>query len=680
MEDRQDRGRGVDRRTFLKSSLLKTGAGLLALNELLSSELLARGTYFVIEPIVPYGPPLCKVEPESVIGSNPESWKLTFQSGRKGLPLGCALVIRCMSGIEPEHNLTVTSSWPLFDPDVQIKQNIGQDRVIWIEPGSAALPPFEKIIITLDEYVANMPRQTVTECAFSVVEMDPDGKHPEIGSGLTFTELPVKGGTILPGPTDRFNVVLPTIVKLGHPLSIKISALDKLSFGTPDFAGIVSLSADKAVDGLPDTLEFLPQDRGSKKIEVTPLESGVIRIRLAMGDITADSNPCICTTDPMEENIYWGDYHKHSFHCDGHQRPGEIYDYARSFAFLDFGMLTSHDMLPFPKRGSRNWEAIWEATESMHEPGEFITFQAYEWTHNNPFSPDDARGHKVVIFKHPEHLLPLLPFTYGNGGERIEFMPPTTLLDLLKKRSGKDVMVIPHHLPLYKWWVFPEVELGEMGGPLPAMTREEIDAMQPVAEVFSKVHGYNESYELMNWIQPPTTFGGSVYFTFWQDALKAGVRAGAVCAGDNHYLPMGHPRDTGLTAVKAESLTREAIFDAIVRRHTYGTSGLRIFIDFTIDGAVMGDIIPLKPGSPPTLESVVAAPVPIDYIEVVKVTPGKAEVCHEHDAAGEKETLFTWLDFNHDPNRWACYYLRVHLNADEHGAWTSPIWLDPDLK
>jgi hypothetical protein len=511
--------------------------------------------------------------------------------------------------------------------------------------------------------------------------MDPEGSHPEIGSGLTFMELPTKGGSVLPGPTEKFNVVLPTLARSGEPLFIKIAALDKEFFSTPDFLGTVELSANVAMDGLPDTLEFLPQDRGSKKIEATPLESGVIRIQLTMGNITAESNPCVCMTDPMQENIFWGDYHKHSFHCDGHQKPGEIYEYARSFAYLDFGMVTSHDMMPFPKRGARNWKTIWEATEAAHEPGEFITFQAYEWTHNNPFSSEDARGHKVVIFKNPDHLLPILPFTYGDEGDKLEFMPPTTLLDWLKKRAGKDVIVIPHHLPLYKWWVFPEVGMDEMGGPLPPMTREEIDAMQPVAEVFSKVHGNNESYEMMNWIQEPTTFGGSVIFTFWQDALKDGVRAGAVCAGDNHYLPMGHPRDTGLTAVKAESLTREAVFEAIARRHTYGTSGPRVFIDFVIGVAKMGDIVPFKPGSPkPTLEGVVVSPVPIDFIEVVKVTPEKALVCHEHDALGERETFFAWQDFGHSPIRWTCYYLRIHLDSDEHGAWTSPIWLDPDLK
>ncbi|MHC4946326.1 MAG: hypothetical protein ACYTG7_25205, partial [Planctomycetota bacterium] len=361
-------GKGMDRRTFLKSSLLKTGAGYLALNELLSPEALARGVHFISEPAVPFIPPICKIDPVSVTGSSPESWKLTYQSGRKGLPLGCALVIRCMSEIKPEHNMTVTSSWQLFDPDVQLKQNIGYNRVIWIEPGSAALPPFEKIFITLDDYIPNLPRHTVTECIFSVLEMDPEGEHPEIGSGLTFTELPTKGGTVLPGPTEKFNVVLPTLAKQGEPISIKIAALDKEFFSTPDFLGTVGLSANIAMDGLPDTLEFLPQDRGSKQIEATPLASGVIRIQLTMGGIKAESNPCICLTDPMLENVYWGDYHKHSFHCDGHQKSGEIYDYARSFAFLDFGMLASHDMLPFPRRGARNWQTIWESTESAHEP------------------------------------------------------------------------------------------------------------------------------------------------------------------------------------------------------------------------------------------------------------------------------------------------------------------------
>ncbi|MHC4946325.1 MAG: DUF3604 domain-containing protein, partial [Planctomycetota bacterium] len=428
-----------------------------------------------------------------------------------------------------------------------------------------------------------------------------------------------------------------------------------------------------------ESVEILPEDKGSKTILVTPLTPGIIRLKVQGLGSTFESNPCVCIDTPGQEKIFFGDYHKHCVHCDGYLEPEENYEFASSYAFLDFGMLSSHDMQPFHERGARNWKEIRTATEEAHEPGSFVTFQAYEWTHDKPFSSQDARGHKVVIFLNPDHLLPLIPFFY-EVNPHTQYMPPTTLLKLLKDRAGHDVIVIPHHLPLYKWWFFPEVEDGQMGGPLPEPTRKEIDSLQPVAEVFSKVHGNNESYGLQNWIKPPTTWGWPINFTFWEDALMSGVRAGAAAAGDNHGSPLGHLKFTALTAVTAPQLERLNIFRAIQRRHTYATSGPRVVILFNLEviGAMMGDIVTFQPGwAPPTFSMAVFSPLPVDLIEVVKVTSGHSEVAYTHEAGGVKDLTLSWEDTAYNPLDWVCYYLRVHLDNDSQGAWTSPIWLDP---
>jgi hypothetical protein len=242
------------------------------------------------------------------------------------------------------------------------------------------------------------------------------------------------------------------------------------------------------------------------------------------------------------------------------------------------------------------------------------------------------------------------------------------------------VIVVPHHLPVFKWWNFPEVSALEMGGPLPAMTRQQVDKVQPVAEVFSKVHGNNESAQLKNWIKPPTCWTYPLLDTFWLNGLMEGVRAGAVCAGDNHYTPLGHPYHTGLTAVLAPGPSREDIFRAIQNRRTYGTSGYRVFIDFRIGTARMGDIVPgSAPGDPPTLDVTVIAPVSIEYVEVVKVIKRNFTVAHTEPVNGQKEVVFSWEDPAYNPAKWVCYYLRVHLDRDKHGAWTSPIWFDPEI-
>ncbi|MFH2001976.1 MAG: DUF3604 domain-containing protein, partial [Planctomycetota bacterium] len=664
----------VNRRVFIRASVLSTGAGLVALQELFGDAVKGNKIHYFTHDDAWEKGASCQIEPESVSYREPQNFKLVYEAGVKGLPANHGLMIRCLGPIE-ESLCHVRSSHPGYIPHFQILENVGIPRVIWIESSDVALLPGEKLIIELMNYA--LP-ETTASCAFAVLEVDPEGQEPEIGSGLTFVEVPTTGGRCVALATVSLKVVLPTRAQTNQALRIRIAAFDEYDLATPAFTGQVSLSSDFPFFDLPGSVTFLPEDEGSKVIDVIPMAAGIARVKAASGPMSAESNPCICSVEPVEDFIYWGEYHKHSYHCDGHLFPAELFDYARRYASLDWGMLSPHDMWPSPVKGARNWRALHEASEAAHAPGEFITFHGYEWTHDKPFSDVDARGHKVIIFLNPEQHLPIIPFTFEAEDDDPVFMPPTTLLHRLLERAQGDVIVIPHHLPLFKWWVFPAVHPLELGGPLPSMERAEIDAIQPVAEVFSKVHGNNESWELQDWIKSPTTFFQMpILHTFWQDALKQGVRAGAVCAGDNHYKPMGHPGHTALTAVISPTLTREGIFRAIQSRRTYGTTGPRVFIHFTVNGAGMGEILSRGRGKElPCIDAVVVSPLPIDLIEVVRVSKCVAETAHTCIVAGEREYSFSWEDPVPQPEDWVCYYLRIHLDNDTEGAWTSPVWIE----
>jgi len=667
----------MDRRDFFKSSIAKTSAGLLALNEFFGSGIIAKGVRFASAAEQKRRGSICEILPLSIEKREVfADWTITYTAGPQGLSGDWDLVIRCASAINPPEIMSVTSTYPGFSPIITIEENISVPRVIWIDLNGRDLPPNEKIIITLDEY--RVPYSTAS-CAYSVLEVDPDGLEPEIGSNLTFYEVPTLGGEVTASPTTGFNVVLPTVTKLGKPIDIKIAAMDHGLYHAPDFTGTVTVESDGVFQDLPTSIEFTAQDEGLKTIVATPIKPGIIRVSISSGAYSSESNPCVCSGSTVSNKIFWGDYHKHSVHCDGFLTAEENYDYAHKVAMLDFAMLSSHDMNPFPTRGAQRWSTLLAATEAAHIPRKFITFQGYEWSHGNPFEPENATGHKVIIFLRPEHMLPLI--AYSPGGFHPEFMHPTTLVNKLLERAGDDVIMIPHHLFIFKWWVFPKVDSDRIDGPLPALQRKEIDKIQPVVEVFAKNNGNYESYDMQNWLKKPNPFGNEILHTFWQDGLKEGVRAGAMFGSDNHNQPMGHPDHTSMTAVVAPELTRKHIFRAIQNRNTYGTSGPRVFIDFRIDGAIMGDIRKVKPNlPPPVLEMNVASPVPIEYIEIVKVTAGSAEVPHIKQVAGHTEISYKWTDTNHDPAHWVCYYLRIHLDSNEHGAWTSPIWLEPYLQ
>ena len=72
-----------------------------------------------------------------------------------------------------------------------------------------------------------------------------------------------------------------------------------------------------------------------------------------------------------------------------------------------------------------------------------------------------------------------------------------------------------------------------------------------------------------------------------RDGWMTGQRMGTIASSDNHCARPGR-EGFGVLAVYAPALTREAVFDAIHRRRTYGTTGSRIVLDFTLNGTPMG--------------------------------------------------------------------------------------------
>ena len=76
------------------------------------------------------------------------------------------------------------------------------------------------------------------------------------------------------------------------------------------------------------------------------------------------------------------------------------------------------------------------------------------------------------------------------------------------------------------------------------------------------------------------------------EGLKRGFHFGFVGSTDHHAGYPGSYGD-GKLAVLAESKTRSAIWDGLKNRRTYAVTGDRIKCDFSVDGHLMGSIVPL---------------------------------------------------------------------------------------
>ena len=132
----------------------------------------------------------------------------------------------------------------------------------------------------------------------------------------------------------------------------------------------------------------------------------------------------------------------------------------------------------------------------------------------------------------------------------------------------------------------------------------------PVVEIVS-FHGLSENSEAPYpyWHSMGPRDGRSTV----QYGLNAGNVFGFIGSTDHHSAHPGH-YGYGRLAVWSDTLTRDAIWDAIQARRTVALTGDRIELQTTLNGALMGAVVP------PTLERQITVDVTAgDAIDVVEV-------------------------------------------------------------
>ena len=134
-----------------------------------------------------------------------------------------------------------------------------------------------------------------------------------------------------------------------------------------------------------------------------------------------------------------------------------------------------------------------------------------------------------------------------------------------------------------------------------------------------------------------------------------------------------------MTAVRASQLTREAVFQALYDRRTYGTTGAKIILEVTVNGASMGQTVQLRRPTVVTVEAY--GTHPIRRIEVLRYQPGQKdfEVIHQW-TPGSRDFLGKYADAQVRPG--AVYYVRLGQSLPVRGrpsmAWSSPVWIRKD--
>jgi uncharacterized protein DUF3604 len=425
----------------------------------------------------------------------------------------------------------------------------------------------------------------------------------------------------------------------------------------PDFTGEISLFAsDKDID-LPAKITLTKEDKGIKEFTFKSKSGKDFRVEAECTEIAGTSNFCAGKTND-EYNIYWGEYHVHTYASDGLGTIKEALDYGRKDAALDFAAVNDH--MDF---SDESWNITKRDTEVANEPGKFVTFFGFEVT-TRPngcdyclISPDKNLDIKELmsIAKDPQYNQPMI-----------------STEKYYDAASAQNTIIIPHfHLGNGAIWDY------------------DAPSNMKLAEVYScwGAHEY-ENCALPSYGLTSIPEGEKDKNTI-HELLNNGYRCGLVAGSDSHSGQTGKTKwlrskqryKGGLTAVLAKDLTRESLWEALNARRVYATTGARIYLDFKINGALMGSEIKLKKGSALNISLKVNGTETTFLTQIIKnnKTWKSFDVAtYPYPPEPGREGILEKVIIEESIQESACYFLRV-TQIDGEIAWSSPIWVDVEV-
>jgi hypothetical protein len=462
----------------------------------------------------------------------------------------------------------------------------------------------------------------------------------------------------LPAQAKWLRVIVPSSHKPGEPFDVKIASLDPFwNLSCSVFRnGVLGISDGEALE---KDISFTGSYTTTARID----KPGVYRLHFTADPYRdtllsnhAISNPIRITEAPR--GPFWGDLHSHDkiHNCGAGEHP---FVYAREVSCLDYVAVTPD----FRGFSQEIWKEHVERVKEAYEPGKFTTILGYEVGFGG--------GHHNVYFR-----------TDKGGMWDVSDESQWNVESLLSKLDREENFIVPHHVG---------VDWGSQKQYYP-----ERDEWIPLVEIYSQ-HGLGEmyapeqilAYEFNRTRGKEQKYASSVEQPVYvRDAWAQGRRYGVVASSDDHMGQAGKPIK-GRAAIYARQNTREALFNSMKARRTYGTTGERILMDFRINGAEMGSEIFAQEGDKLKFDIEINGTDQIAFVEVARLRfdEGKWEeafyerlveknLFHE----GEISRSYDYTrSFEQEFDGDALYYLRMaqRRTVDEYPvfAWSSPIWV-----
>lgn len=346
---------------------------------------------------------------------------------------------------------------------------------------------------------------------------------------------------IVPGASATWRLVLPTLRRAGEPFALGIRADDRWGNPSHRCSGRFRLSATAPVAGLPDAFTW-PEAARSHRIEGLTAPQGDLAIALLdeAGAELAVSNPLRIAAE-ADYLPFWTDMHGQSEETIGTNSAWRLAEYARDLAFVDAMCHQGNDF----QIAGEFWDTLNGVTRAFDKPGRFVFFPGYEWSGNTALG-----GDRNVVLK-------------GEG--RTLHRSSHALVEDLADAQNDTLDVRALH----------------------AVLREEGDALclPHVGGRYANLH-YTHDRMLERSVEVHSDWG--TFDWLLEDAFAVGARVGIAANSDGHKGRQGasHPGASlfgaygGLTCYLARDLSREALWDAMLWRRQYATTGAcRVHLD-----------------------------------------------------------------------------------------------------
>jgi hypothetical protein len=346
-----------------------------------------------------------------------------------------------------------------------------------------------------------------------------------------------------PGPGVAWHALLPTMVRAGAPFRFGIKVDD--AWGNPSdlVTRRVRLAPSRPIFGLPATVDLKNGTFGVTLEGLSVHEPGDLTIEVLGedGTLLARSNPLRIAAADAAAVHFWGDTHGQSDETLGTNSARDYFAFGRDRALLD---VMSHQGNDFQITGAF-WRDLNAATAEFDVPGRFVCIPGYEWSANTAVGGD----RNVIYRREGETIYRSSHAQIAEGGDMAdEANDAHDAMSLFEKLAGKDCVVMAH-----------------VGGRYADITYAHDGRLETAVEVHS-------DWGTFEWIL--------------HDAFARNYRVGVVCNSDGHKGRPGasYPGASffgaqgGLTCYLAPRLDRDAIFEAMRRRHHYGTTGNRMLL------------------------------------------------------------------------------------------------------